>query len=78
LTCPFCDDILTDLPITNQLSLGAENLMEDNKYLLECDLSTLAAPNGKQQAYLLLAIKATGEASLILAQAKQSHHNMGK
>jgi hypothetical protein len=37
--------------ITNQLSLGAENLMESDKYLLECNLSTLAATNSKQQAY---------------------------
>ena len=32
--------------IANQLSMGAENLMEDDKYLLECNLSTLPTTNG--------------------------------
>ncbi len=43
--------------IANQLSMGAENLMEANKYLLECNLSDLATTNEEQQEYWLLAIK---------------------
>ncbi len=44
--------------IANQLSMGAENLMEDNKYLLECNLLDIATTNGEQQEYYwLLAIK---------------------
>jgi hypothetical protein len=35
--------------ITNQLSMGAEDLMEDDKYLLECNFSDLATINGEQQ-----------------------------
>jgi hypothetical protein len=32
--------------ISIQLSMGAENLMDDNKYLLECNLLDLATTNG--------------------------------
>jgi hypothetical protein len=51
--------------ITNQLSMGAENLMEDNKYLLKCNLLDLATTNGEQQEYWLLAIKAARKAGII-------------
>ena len=57
--------------IANQLSMGAENLMEDDKYLLKCNLSELAATNGEQQEYWLLAIKAARMASLIQQQTIQ-------
>jgi hypothetical protein len=57
--------------ITNQLSMGAENLMEDDKYLLKCNLSDLATTNGEQQEYWLLAIKAARMASLIYQQTIQ-------
>ena len=57
--------------ISNQLSMGAENLMEDDRYLLECNLSTLATSNGKEQKYWLLAVKAARLASLI--QQQQAH-----
>jgi hypothetical protein len=57
----------TELPeeIGNQLSLGADTLLEDDKYLLECNLLDLATTNGKQQEYWQLAIKAAREASLL-------------
>jgi hypothetical protein len=54
--------------ISNQLSMGAENLMEDDKYLLECNFFTLATSNGKEQEYWLLAIKAARMACLIQQQ----------
>jgi hypothetical protein len=44
--------------IANQLSMEAENPMEDDKYLLKCNFSDLATTNGEQQEYWLLAIKA--------------------
>jgi hypothetical protein len=51
--------------------MGAENLVEDDKYLLECNLSDLATTNGEQQEYWLLAIKAARMASLIHQQIIQ-------
>ncbi len=54
--------------IANQLSMGAENLMEDDKYLLECNLSDLATTSGEQQEYWLLAIRAARMVSLIHQQ----------
>ena len=57
--------------ISNQLSMGAQTLMEDDKYLLECNLSTLATSNGEEQEYWLLAIKAARMACLI--QQQQAH-----
>ena len=57
--------------ISNQLSMGAHTLMEDDKYLLECNLSTLATSNGEDQEYWLLAIKAARMACLI--QQQQAH-----
>jgi hypothetical protein len=57
--------------IANQLSMGAENLMENDKYLLECNLSDLATTNGEQQEYWLLAIKAARMAGVICQQTAQ-------
>jgi hypothetical protein len=57
--------------IANQQSIGAENLMEDDKYHLECNLLDLATTNGEQQEYWLLAIKAARMESLIHQQTTQ-------
>ena len=57
--------------ISNQLLMGAGNLMEDKRYLLECNLSTLATSNSEEQEYWLLAIKAARMACLIKQQ--QAH-----
>jgi hypothetical protein len=57
--------------ISIQLSKGVDNLMEDDKYLLECNLLDLATTNGEQQEYWLLAIKAARKASIILQQTTQ-------
>ncbi len=51
--------------IANQLSMGTENLMEDNKCLLKCNLLDLATTNREQQEYWLLAIKAARKAGII-------------
>ncbi len=40
--------------IAKQLSMGAENLMKTDKYLLKYNLSDIATTNGKQKEYWLL------------------------
>ncbi len=55
--------------ITKQLLMGAKSLIEDNKYLLECNLLDIVTTNGKQQEYWLLAIQAAQEASQLRKQA---------
>jgi hypothetical protein len=57
--------------ITKQLLMGAESLMEDDKYLLECNLSNIVTTNGEQQEYWLLAIQAAQEASQLRKKATQ-------
>jgi hypothetical protein len=57
--------------IAKQLSTGAENLIEGNKYLLECNLLDIATTNGEQQDYWLLTIKAARMAGLIQQQTTQ-------
>ena len=57
--------------IIKQLSMGAESLMKDDKYLLECNLLDIVTTNGKQQEYWLLAIQAAREASQLRKQATQ-------
>jgi hypothetical protein len=61
--------------ITKQLSMGEESLMEDDKFLLECNLLDIVTTNGKQQEYWLLAIQAAREAGRLRTQAKQQQHN---
>jgi hypothetical protein len=57
--------------ITKQLLMGAESLMEDDKFLLECNLSDIVLTNNEQQEYWLLAIQAAREASQLQTQARQ-------
>ncbi len=45
--------------------------MENNKYLLECNLLDIATTNGEQQEYWLIAIKAARMASIIQQQTTQ-------
>ncbi len=59
--------------ITTQLSTGAESLMEDDKFLLECNLSDIVTTNGKQQEYWLLAIQAARKAGQLHTQAGQQN-----
>ncbi len=63
--------------ISNQLSMGSENLMEDDRYLLECILLTLATSNGKEQEYWLLTIEAARMASLIWQQQAHQQGTIG-
>ena len=51
--------------------MGANNFMEDDKYLLEYNILDLATTNGKEQEYWLLAITAARMASLISQQQEQ-------
>ncbi len=57
--------------ITKHLSMGAESLMEDDKYLLECNFLDIVTTNGKQQEYWLLTIQAAREVGQLRKQAKQ-------
>ena len=57
--------------IMGQLSQGAESLMEDDKFLLKCNLSDIASTNGEQQEYWLLAIQAARKVGQLHAQARQ-------
>ncbi len=57
--------------ITKQLLMGAESLMEDDKFLLECNLSDIVTTSSKQQEYWLLAIQAAQKAGQLQAQARQ-------
>ena len=57
--------------ITKQLSMGADLLMEDDKFLLECNLSNIVTTNGEQQEYWLLAIQAARKASRPQTQTRQ-------
>jgi hypothetical protein len=57
--------------ITKQLSMGADLLMEDAKFLLECNLLDIVMANGEQQEYWLLAIQAAREASRLQTQVRQ-------
>jgi hypothetical protein len=51
--------------------MGAASLVviEDYKYLLECNLSDIVTANSKQQEYWLLAIQAAWEAGQFWKQA---------
>jgi hypothetical protein len=51
--------------IDHQLSLGPEDLEEEDRFLLECNFDTLPTTNGEQQEYWLLAIQAAREESRI-------------
>jgi hypothetical protein len=57
--------------ITKQLLMGVELPMEDDKFLLECNLSDIATTYGKQQEYWLLAIQAARKAGQLQTQVRQ-------
>jgi hypothetical protein len=48
--------------IEHQLKLGADGLVEEDSFLLECNFDELATTNGEHQEYWLLAIQAAREA----------------
>jgi hypothetical protein len=48
--------------IEHQLKLGADGLVEEDSFLLECNFDELATTNREHQEYWLLAIQAAREA----------------
>ena len=55
--------------IEHQLTLGSENLEEEDRFFLECNFDDLTTTTSKRQEYWLLAIQAAREASHIQATA---------
>jgi hypothetical protein len=53
--------------IKYQLSLGADTLLEGDRFLLECNFNDLAMTSGESQEYWLLAIWAAREESRLRA-----------
>ena len=51
--------------IENQQALGAQDLQEEDQYLLEVNLEDLETSSGERQEYWLLAIQAARRACLI-------------
>ncbi len=49
--------------IEYQLDLGEESLVEEDRFLLECNFDDLSTTAGESQGYWLLAIRAAKEAS---------------
>ena len=56
--------------IEHQLDLGEEGLVEEDKFLLECNFDELATTNGEQQEYWILAIQVAREACRLWATAR--------
>ena len=54
-----------------QLTLGADSLAEEDRFLLECNFDNLAMTAGEFQEYWLLAIRAAREASRLRAEANE-------
>jgi hypothetical protein len=49
--------------IEYQLDLGDKSLVEEDRFLLECNFINLSTTAGESQGYWLLAIRAAREAS---------------
>jgi hypothetical protein len=49
--------------IEHQLSLGPEDLAEEDRFLLECNFDKITSTSGETQGYWLLGIQAAREAS---------------
>ena len=58
--------------IETQLELGADDLLEEDKYLLEVNLGNLEDSTGDTQAYWLLAIRTAREAAEIRRSRRPS------
>ena len=63
--------------IEHQLSLGPESLIEEDRFLLECNFDNITTTTGEHQEYWLLAIQAAREASRVHmeATAMQQHQH---
>jgi len=62
-------DILEE--IEHQLSLGLDNLAEEDRFLLECNFDDIMSTSGEAQGYWLLAIQAAREASRLRHKRKE-------
>jgi hypothetical protein len=63
------------IEIKYQVSLGVDNLSEEDRFLLKCNFDDLATIVGEFQEYWLLAIRAAREASHLRAIANDKQHN---
>ena len=61
--------------IEHQLALGPEELAEEDRFLLECNLDEIASTTGKLQGYWLLGIQAAREASCLHTEARDKLHS---
>jgi hypothetical protein len=61
--------------IDHQLTLGPEDLSEEDRFLLECNFDELMSMSGEQQEYWLLAIQAAREASRLRTGAKDTQQH---
>jgi len=51
--------------INHQLSLGPDDLTEEDRFLLECNFDDITSTSGEAQGYWLLGIQAAREASCL-------------
>ena len=57
--------------IERQISLGPDDLAEENRFLLECNFNDITSTTGEAQGYWLLGIQAAKEASRIRRKARE-------
>jgi hypothetical protein len=58
--------------IEHQLSLGPDNLAEEDQFLLECNFDDITSTSGGAQGYWLLGIQAAKEASRLHRKQKEA------
>ncbi len=58
--------------IKHQLSLGPDDLAEEDQFLLECNFNDITSTSGEAQGYWLLWIQATREASCLRRKRKEA------
>ncbi len=56
--------------VEHQLSLGPDDLSEEDRFLLECNFDDITSTMGEAQGYWLLGIQAAREASRICTEAR--------
>jgi hypothetical protein len=57
--------------IKHQLSLGPDDLAEEDRFLLECNFDDITSTSGEAQGYWLLGIQAAREASRIRRKRRE-------
>jgi len=57
--------------IEHQLSLGLDDLAEEDRFLLECNFDDITSTSGEAQGYWLLGIQAAREASRLCHKRRQ-------